>query len=115
MLDGDAAGDCKGGAFARSAPLLGFFGAPFLPKQERCNESPNSSLFNRSFEQASAVNPHTYERIDQRVSAEKYGKSVFISISHFYRNCRQNKKPPFRHITDIFVFHDQMTVFLGDG
>ena len=25
MLDGDAAGDCKGGAFARSAPLLGFF------------------------------------------------------------------------------------------
>ena len=56
MLDGDAAGDCKGvvlraanlnrslaggkrsiiPAFARSAPLLGFFGAPFLPKQERC-------------------------------------------------------------------------------
>ena len=36
MLDGDAAGDCKGGAFVRSAPLLGFFGAPFLPKQERC-------------------------------------------------------------------------------
>ena len=36
MLDRDAAGDCKGGAFARSAPLLGFFGAPFLPKQERC-------------------------------------------------------------------------------
>ena len=35
MLDGDAAGDCKGGAFARSAPLLGFFGVPFLPKQER--------------------------------------------------------------------------------
>ena len=39
MLDGDAAGDCKGGAFARSAPLLGFFGAPFLPKQERCKRS----------------------------------------------------------------------------
>ena len=36
MLDGDAAGVCKGGAFARNAPLLGFFGAPFLPKQERC-------------------------------------------------------------------------------
>ena len=25
MLDGGAAGVCKGGAFARSAPLLGFF------------------------------------------------------------------------------------------
>ena len=39
MLDGDAAGDCKGGAFARSAPLLGFFW-PFSCRNKKRANNP---------------------------------------------------------------------------
>ena len=37
MLDGDAAGDCKGGAFARNAPLLGFFWPFSCRNKKRAN------------------------------------------------------------------------------
>ena len=37
MLDGDAAGVCKGGAFVRSAPLLGFFWPFSCRNKKRAN------------------------------------------------------------------------------
>ena len=38
MLDGDAAGEVhrRGRICSKRLSYVGFFGAPFLPKQERC-------------------------------------------------------------------------------
>ena len=47
MLDGDAAGEVhrRGRICSKRLSYVGFFGAPFLPKQERCSSSINSNLY----------------------------------------------------------------------
>ena len=60
-------------------------------------------------------NAHIFESVDKAFSAKKYGECVFFPASHFYGDCRQNKKPTHHHLANVFIFHNQMSVFLRNG